>query len=139
MTQERVRGRSALPATDNARPEGDGQANLNTNRSDLYGSLSLNALQLIARSRSIDIPHGAQRDQIVELLRIYDKKPPEPAKKRSRQTASRQPSGWWTSMSVAELRDIARNHGIAVPAGMRRDELVQLLDEHDVPRPPRQP
>ena len=126
-------------ANDNRSPrKGDGLANVNTDRSDLYGSLSLNALELIARSRNIDIPHGAQRDQIVELLRTYDKKPPAQPEKKSRQTASRRPSGWWTTRSVAELRDITREHGIAVPAGIRRNELIQLLIEHDVPRPPRQ-
>jgi hypothetical protein len=39
-------------------------------------------------------------------------------------------------MSVSELRTLARDHGLRVPPGMHRRELVDLLVEHDVPRPP---
>jgi hypothetical protein len=47
---------------------------------------------------------------------------------------SAKPTGWWTSMSVAALRTVAGEHGIDVPAGMHRRELVELLSERDVPR-----
>jgi len=46
-----------------------------------------------------------------------------------------EPSGWWTSRPVGELRTVARNHGISVLAGIHRHALVELLIEHGVPRP----
>jgi len=42
-------------------------------------------------------------------------------------------------MSVTELRDTAREHGLTVEAGTSRNELIKLLIEHDVPRPSQQP
>jgi len=82
------------------------------------------------------LPSGRGVDGNIELLMKYADRPPEPKGKRPGPRAPRRRSGWWTPMSVAQLRDIVRQHGVAVPAGMRRAELVQLLIDHDVPRSP---
>ncbi|HEY5173256.1 MAG TPA: hypothetical protein VIK54_16150, partial [Acidimicrobiia bacterium] len=69
-------------------------------------------LQLVARARGVDIPADASHDEIVARLQSQATHP-------SRRTAPDSPdseatpvappklserSGWWTSMSVAELR-----------------------------------
>ena len=107
-----------------------------SNENDPYGRLSLNGLQLIATSRNIDVPVGAKREKIVALLRAHDAQTrPSPPKQNSTRSAPREPYGWWKSMSVSALRTLAREHGVDVPAGMRRSELVELLVEREVPRP----
>ena len=117
---------------------------MTSNKSGPYGWLTVTDLQLVARARGVDIPADANHDEIVALLQGHATHP-------SRRTVPDSPdseatpvapaglterSGWWTSMSVAELRTLARSHGLEVPAGIRRRELVALVIEHDVPRPP---
>jgi hypothetical protein len=104
---------------------------------DSFAHLTETDLRLVARARGLDIPTNADRDAIVALL-IADDTPPSvasPAGRKPKPTAER--FGWWTSLSLSELRDVAREHGIDVAVGMRRRELVELLIEHEVPRPAR--
>jgi len=106
-----------------------------SNPRDSYGQLTLLDLQLIARARGLDLPAGAERDEIVALLRSNDAHPSVAPVQNSTPRVPAERSGWWTSMSIPELRTVARDHGIDVAAGMHRRELVALLVEHDVPRP----
>jgi hypothetical protein len=57
--------------------------------------------------------------------------------RQHRLRALAEPSGWWTSLSVGELRTVAREHGISVPAGIHRRALVELLVEQGVSKPSR--
>ena len=121
---------------------------------DEYTNLTVDDLQLICRARSVDVSAGATRDEIVMLLCAQDARAaapltsestpkPAPEKKRTRTlrqtrptvSVEREPTGWWSSMSVTALRAVAREHGVDVAAGMHRVELVRLLVDHDVPRP----
>jgi hypothetical protein len=106
-----------------------------SNPRDPYGKLTLVDLQIVARARGLDLPAGAERDEIVAIMRTHDARPSRPTTQISTPRASAERSGWWTSMSIPELRTVARAHGIDVAAGMHRRELVALLVEHDVPRP----
>ena len=105
---------------------------------DQFAHLTITDLQLIARARGISVPADANRDEIVALLGDA----PLPgvgatAMRTPARGALVEPSGWWTSLSVGELRAVAREHGINVPAVTHRHELVGLLIEHDVSRPSR--
>jgi hypothetical protein len=118
-----------------------------SNPRDPYVRLSVADLLLVARARSIDIPAGADRDAIVAALQSHDVEASTTRAWNSTVTASNpaspasmsERSGWWTSLSVAALRSLARDHGLDVPAGMHRRELVALLVEHDVRKPPWSP
>jgi hypothetical protein len=101
---------------------------------DPYGWLTATDLQLIARARGVDLPAGADRDEMVAVLRSHDAHTSAPDPSPTALVVSER-SGWWTSMSVSALRTVARAHGIDVPAGMHRRELIALLVEQDVPRP----
>lgn len=98
---------------------------------DPYGALTATDLQLVARARGVDLPAGADRDEMVAVLRSHDAHPSAPDPSPTAPGVSER-SGWWTSMSA--LRTHARAHGIDVPAGMHRRELIALLIEQDVPR-----
>jgi len=107
---------------------------------DQFARLTITDLQLIARARGITLPADANRDQIVTLLGDTPSAGESAAVKQTPAgSALNAPTGWWTSFSVGELRTVAREHGINVPAGTHRHELVGLLIEHDVSRPPRPP
>jgi hypothetical protein len=122
-----------------------------SNRRDPYGQLTITDLQLIARARDLEVPAGADRDEIVALLRGHDAQASPPPAQNSTPNAvgsvatrrggpaPSERTGRWTSFSIPELRNLARGHGIDVPAGAHRHELVELLVEHDVPRPSRPP
>lgn len=119
-----------------------------SDQDDSYGWLTVTDLALVARARGIDIPADADHDEIVDRLRSHETHPSrttvapdftEPASTPVAPATISERSGWWSSISVSELRTLARGHGLDVPAGMHRRELVALLVEHDVPRPPRQP
>jgi hypothetical protein len=101
---------------------------------DPYGWLTVTDLQLVARARGVDFPASADRDEMVAVLRSQDGHPSAPDPSPTAPVVSER-SGWWTSMSVSALRTVARAHGIDVPAGMRRHELIALVIEQDVPRP----
>jgi hypothetical protein len=101
---------------------------------DPYASLTVTDLQLVARARGIDFPGGADRDELAAVLRSHDARPSAPQPSSAVPVIGER-SGWWTSMSVSALRTHARAHGIDVPAGMHRQELIALLVEQDVPRP----
>lgn len=114
-------------------------------KDDPYAWLTVADLQLVARARGVDIPAHADHDEIVDRLRSHETHPSRPAapwdstepeSKPAAPARLSQRSGWWASMSVAALRTLAREHGLDVPAGIHRRELVALLVEHDVPRPP---
>jgi hypothetical protein len=118
-----------------------------SNKDDPYGWLTVTDLALVARARGVDIPADADHDEIVARLRSHETHPSrtttapnstEPDSTPVAPATISERSGWWSSMSVSELRTLARDHGLDVPAGMHRRELVALLVEHDVPRPPRQ-
>jgi len=112
---------------------------------DRYGHLTITDLQLIARGRGLDLPEDAERDAVIALLDA-DETPddlstlaakPKPKLKtgtrattKTNTTAVSPRSGWWTSLSVRDLRCLAREHGIEVPAGICRHELVELLVNH---------
>jgi len=113
-------------------------------KDDPYGWLTVIDLQLVARARGVDLPADADRDQIVARLRSHETHPSQSEAPWDSSEADAKPvpparlserSGWWTSMSVAALRVLAGVHGLEVPAGMHRRELVALLIEHDVPKP----
>jgi len=106
-----------------------------SNPRDPYGKLTLVDLQIVARARGLDLPAGAERDEIIDILQSHDAHPPGPTTQNSTPAAVPERSGWWTSMSIPELRTVARDHGVDVAAGMHRRELVARLVEHDVPRP----
>ena len=112
-----------------------GRGNMKSDGTEPYGRISLNGLQLIAKSRDIDVPAGVGRDEILMLLRAHDVQRPAPAKQKRTPTSAHEPTGWWTSLPVKELRTIVRDSGVAVPAGIHRRELVELLIEHDVREP----
>jgi hypothetical protein len=115
-----------------------------SNKNGPYGWLTVTDLQLVARARDVDIPADASHDEIVARLQSHATHPsrrtaPDSSESEATPVAPArlsERSGWWTSMSVAELRTLARSHGLDVPAGIHRRELVALLIEHDVPRPP---
>jgi hypothetical protein len=116
-----------------------------SNPRDSYSQLTVADLLVVARARSISLPDEADRDAIVAVLRNHDEQPSRhdehPFQSPVRDSTTNAPperSGWWTAMSVAELRTLARAHGLNVPPGMHRRELVALLVEHDVPKPPAQ-
>ena len=107
---------------------------------DPIGPLTITDLRLVARARGLDVPADAKRDEIIALLGGHDA--PGDTVATAQNSTRRAPparTGWWTSLSVRELRTLARDHGINVPAGTHRHELVELLIEHDVPRPSRPP
>jgi hypothetical protein len=110
------------------------------NKKDPYGWLTVADLQVVARAHHIHVREGAEREEILALLRRSDAhpsgQPSEPQQHKSTPSALPERSGWWSSMSVSVLRTLARDHGLDVAAGMHRRELVELLVEHDVPRPP---
>lgn len=106
---------------------------MTTNRRDPYGQLAAADLQVIARARRLDVPAGAGRDEVVAALRAHDAQEPNASVANLTPSAAPERGGWWTSMSVPELRDLARDHGIDVAAGMRRRQVVELLVAHDVP------
>jgi hypothetical protein len=109
-------------------------------KQDRFGQLTIADLQLIARARGLDVPAGAGRDEIVALLRDHDALDDTAAlAQNSARSAPDERAGWWTSLSIRELRSLARDHGIDVPAGIHRHELVELVIDHDVPRPSRPP
>jgi hypothetical protein len=102
---------------------------------DPFAHLSETDLRLVARARGLDIPDDADRNTIVAVL-VADETPTSVASPSNRKpTAER--LGWWSAVSLSELRNVARGHGIDVAAGMRRRELVELLIEREVPRPAR--
>ena len=82
--------RRAFRVRNNSRVAGDGPENATAIRSKLYERLSLNALLLIAQTRDLDLPDGAQRHEVLGRLRTYDEQPPE-AETKPRATASRLP------------------------------------------------
>src|SRR5437870_6823092 len=93
---------------------------------DPYGWLTVTDLQLVARARGVDLPAGADRDEMVAVLRSHDAHPSASDPSTAASVVAER-AGWWTSMSVSALRTLARAHGIDVPAGMHRRELVALL------------
>ena len=106
---------------------------------DRFAHLTITDLQLIARARGINLPADTNRDDLVNLLGDI----PVPGESAAvgetpKRSALNAPTGCWTSLSVGELRTVAREHGINVPVGVHRHELVGLLIEHDVSRPSRQ-
>jgi hypothetical protein len=107
-----------------------------SNQRDRYRHLTLADLQLIVRSRRLDLPPELDRDELIIMLRDHDEHPPHPPAEPAT-TSTRERSSTWTAMSVADLRSLARRHNINVAAGMRRRELIDLLTEHDIPRPAR--
>jgi hypothetical protein len=116
-------------------PVGDDWELVRSNKRSPYRQLMLADLQLIVRARRLDIPPDLDRDELIIMLDDLDAHPSRPPSETP-QTSTRELSGWWTAVSVADLRTLARGHGISVAAGMRRRELVDLLREHDIPRPP---
>ena len=115
---------------------------MTSNPRDSYSQFTVADLLVVARACSISLPDEADRDAIVAVLRNHDEHPsrhdehPSPSPVPDSTTnAPPERSGWWTAMSVAELRTLARAHGLDVPPGMHRRELVALLVDHDVPRP----
>jgi hypothetical protein len=106
-----------------------------SNKRDPCGQLTVTDLQLIAGARGLDVPAGAERDEIVVLLRAHDVEASTTPPRNPTMSAPPECIGWWTSMSIPELRMLARDHSIDVQAGMHRRELVALLVEHDVRRP----
>src|SRR2546425_12880156 len=92
---------------------------------DPYGWLTVTDLQLVARARGVDLPAGADRDELVGLLRSHDAHPSASDPSPAAPVVSER-SGWSTPMSVSALRTLARAHGIDVPAGLHRGVLVAL-------------
>ena len=93
-------------------------------------------LRAIARERGLDAPANVGRHEI--MARLRDLEAPGHAaavREHSTRNGSPEPKGWWVSRSVSELRAVAREHGIDVPARTSRKELVDLLTAHDIPRP----
>jgi hypothetical protein len=106
---------------------------MRSNSRDSYRDLTLADLRLVVRARRLDFPPDLDRDEIIIMLRELDEHPSVPPREPSAST--REQSGWWTAMSVAELRSVARACGFEVAAGIRRRELVDLVIEHDIARP----
>jgi hypothetical protein len=109
--------------------------------SDQRGQMSrsqpgITDLRVIARTRGLNAPANVGRDEIV--ARLHDLEAPgDPADVAEHSTRNAPPErkGWWVSRSVSELRAVAREHGINIPARTRRQELVDLLIAYDIPRP----
>jgi hypothetical protein len=76
-----------------------------------------------------------QRDAALATARFLTEQ--QDAARQHRLRALAEPSGWWTSLSIGELRTVAREHGINVPTGIHRRALVELLVEQDVSKPSR--
>ena len=106
-------------------------------KDDRFSYLTDTDLRLIARSRGLTVPANAGRLELVALLK--DRETPQENIVTEEVTREKPlaRTGWWSALSVSELRSVAREHGIDVPAGLHRQELVDLLIEHDVPRPSR--
>jgi len=80
---------SAFRARNNSRVGCDGSGNATAIRSEIYERLSLNTLLLIAQTRDLDLPDGAQRHEILGRLRTYDEQPTKTSERKPRPTASR--------------------------------------------------
>src|SRR5438132_11034885 len=79
---------------------------------DPIGPLTITDLRLVARARGLDVPADAKRDEIIALLGGHDA--PGDTVATAQNSTRRAPparTGWWTSLSVRELRTLARDHG----------------------------
>ncbi len=104
---------------------------MRSNAHNSYRDLSPADLELLVRARRLDLPADLDRDEIIIMLQDLDEHPSVPPRELSASTRER--SGWWTAMSVAELRVVAREYGVEVAPGIRRRELVDLVIDHDIP------
>jgi hypothetical protein len=107
-----------------------------SNKRDQFAHLTITDLRLVARARGLDVPADADRNEILALLSAHETSTSLVSLSNRKPSPTAERPGWWTHVSLPELRRVAREHGIDVPAGMRRRELVDLLIERDVPRPP---
>ena len=104
-------------------------------RHDGFGEPTVTDLQFIARARRITVAAHTKREEFVDLLGDDDALRDSAAVTEHPAGSAPERKGWWASLSVRQLHDIVRQHGINVPAGTRRHEVVDLLIEHDIPRP----
>ena len=84
-----IRPERGSTSRDGSRVCSDGSETAAATRRAIYERLSLNALLLITRLRDLDVPDGAQRDDLIECLRTHDEQAVNTGRKTLRSTAAR--------------------------------------------------
>lgn len=89
-----------------------------------YDSMSLKDLKALAKEKGIKVTKGMDKDEIIEALEEADDEEDDEDEEEDDDVD-------YESMSVKDLKALAREKGIKVKKGMGKDEIIEALEEAD--------